>query len=316
MKAAIRPNLLSTDPSFTEGFKFPPSTKPPPNKVLISVKAAAINPFDYKMPRVIMGPVVGLDLSGIVQQVGDGVKGLKVGDAVFGRNLRGSFAEQLIGSPSELAVLDTKQWTFTEGAALSTAYVTALQSLRMAKLEEKGSSILIIGASGGCGLAGVHLAKALGIQRIVGICSSKNAAMVKEQGATEVVAYDDAEAMSYFLEENKQQFNCVYDTSTGSSAGEDYTNRVVPLLDPSKGEYVTLNGGVGHFIGSIAFRRNVHRFLATNVTRANLEAVQDLMCSSGIKPLLTAMPFTKEGVEEGFKLLKSRRAKGKIVFEM
>ena len=53
--------------------------------VLISIKAAAINPVDYKLPSLILGRIVGLDFAGVIESIGENVTGFSVGDEVYGK---------------------------------------------------------------------------------------------------------------------------------------------------------------------------------------------------------------------------------------
>ena len=115
-------------------------------EVLIRVKAAAINPVDYKLGRM-LGSVVGLDVAGVVESVGNNVTSLKVGDEVFG-GVSGSLAEFAVGKPESLGK-KAKCLSFVEAAAMPIAYMTSLQSLRDAGNLKPGSQVLIIGASGG-----------------------------------------------------------------------------------------------------------------------------------------------------------------------
>ena len=147
------------------------------------MKAAAINPVDYKLPRSVAGKVVGFDVSGVIEKVGADVKDFQVGDDVFGSV---SVVNRESGSLAEYAVLKMDgvakkpEWlSFQHAAALPIAYLTGYQSLQMGNVKE-GSSVLVIGASGGCGVAGVQLANAMGATRIVGICSGKNFDFVRD----------------------------------------------------------------------------------------------------------------------------------------
>ena len=79
--------------------------------------------------------------------------------------------------------------SFPEAAALPVTYLTSLQSLRdYGKLTEAGR-LLIIGASGGCGISALQLARVLKASDIVGVCSGKNEQIVRENGATDVIDY-------------------------------------------------------------------------------------------------------------------------------
>ena len=129
--------------SFDQSFKVPSCGR---NEVLIRVKAAAINPVDYKLGRM-LGSVVGLDVAGVIESVGSNITSLKVGDEVFG-GVSGSLAEFAVGKPESLGK-KAKCLSFVEAAAMPIAYMTSLQSLRDAGNLQPGSRVLIIGASGG-----------------------------------------------------------------------------------------------------------------------------------------------------------------------
>lgn len=250
----------------------------------------------------------------MVQQVGSDVTDFKVGDAVFGR-AKGTLAETCVASAQTMAK-KSDALSFSEAAALPVAYVTGLNGLKTAKVTQ-GSSVLVIGASGGCGIAALQLAKAMGAERIVAICSGKNINLVKEAGATEAVDYTNKEELDTFFRENHGKFDCVYDAATGSGHGEAYTSVSMPLLTENTGEYLQLNGGATVWIRALSKTLPKHQnMVLTDMTKANLEEVGSLMESSGAKPYLSPHLFTEEGVKDGFELLKSRRATGKIVFDV
>jgi NADPH:quinone reductase-like Zn-dependent oxidoreductase len=212
MKAAVRVGLMvgSTLKYTTEHpqptLKYSNNNGKDARLVRVKINAAAINPVDYKLPRFVIGAVYGIDMCGTVQQVGSDVKEFQVGDVVFGKADTGSLAEYAIASADCLAKKDAS-WTPAQSAAVPVAYQTSLQALKIGGISvDEGindnnteKTLVVIGASGGCGLAAVQLAKAMGVSRIIGICSRKNADFVKAGGATEIVDYTDATAMETFL---------------------------------------------------------------------------------------------------------------------
>merc|ERR1719348_2235898 len=183
MKACIR---TSSGPAFTDSH-YRPSDSPGSGELLIKIKAAAINPVDYKVPKMMLGPIMGLDFAGVVEAVPDTEISFKIGDEVFGTT-KGSMTEYALCKAATTA-LKPSEFSCEEAAALPTAYITALQGLRDKGSIKEGDRVLVIGASGGCGLAGVHLAKALGAEEVVGVCSGRNKELVLGQGATKVVDY-------------------------------------------------------------------------------------------------------------------------------
>ena len=168
MRAATR---SGTTISFNAAY---PKPKCADNKVLLKVKCAAINPVDYKAPWPIMGTVVGIDVAGIIEEVGSKVDTFKVGDEVYGAVGRdGSLAEFTATDPEGLS-LKPSSLTFTEAAALPSSYLTSFQALKHYGKIREGDRVLVIGASGGTGTAGLQLSKVFGAKEIVGVCSERN----------------------------------------------------------------------------------------------------------------------------------------------
>jgi len=98
-------------------------------EVLVDVKAAGINPVDYKLPGWPIGnTIVGFDFAGVIKQVGSKVSNVEEGDEVYGF-AKGSLCQVLVANALEIAKKSTKL-SFTEAAALPVAYITSLQSLR------------------------------------------------------------------------------------------------------------------------------------------------------------------------------------------
>jgi len=312
MRAAIRTGFFGGSIGFMNNEKRPEITKP--TQVKVKVHSSAINPVDYKLPKFMAGKIIGFDFAGTIEEVGDAVTDFKVGDEVFG-GTKGSLAEYTVTESTKIAKKGDKL-TFSEAAALPVAYVTGLQGLKIGKVTE-GSSVLVIGASGGCGLAGIQLAKALGASRIVGICSKKNSDLVKKTGATDVICYDDEIELSKFYADNLKSFDCIYDTATGSGGGEDYRDSSIPLLKANAGEYVAINGSKSLWVQMMFNKLPEHQHLFfTDMNTQACGEVVTLLEKNDIKPLVNNLPFTEESVLSGFDLLKSRRTKGKIVFEV
>jgi len=298
-----------------------------PSNLLIRVKAAAINPIDYKAPWPVLGTVVGLDFSGVVEEKGSQVgEKFNVGDEVYGTaNRSGSLAEFTTVQPSNIA-LKPKSLSFVETASLNVAYVTSLQSLRDYGKVQSGDRVLIIGASGGCGTAAVQIAKAMGAKDIIGVCSGKNAELVKSLGATDIVDYTKQTVKEFCLNgkekiEEDQKFDVIYDAATNSGAGEDYKDSSMELLkDDGKrhGQYVAINGFIGTWLRrlTIGMKANQHLVMCKTDTEI-LEYLAKMIDENEIKPVIADdMPFDADNVEKGFVSLKSRRTVGKIVFHM
>ncbi len=167
--------------------------------VLVRVHAAAANPYDWHFIRGepyfmrLMSGVrapkrnaLGVDFSGVVEEVGRAVTAFKPGDEVYGMR-DGAFAEYLWAPESEIA-LKPKSLGFGLAAAVPLAGLTALQGLRDSGQLQRGQRVLIIGASGGVGTFAVQIAKDLGAH-VTGVCSTRNLDMVRRLGADEVLDY-------------------------------------------------------------------------------------------------------------------------------
>ena len=328
MRAAIRTGLLGTTIAFTKDqpHPLPDTAELKPNEILIKVKSAAINPVDYKLPCFIGGKGVGFDVSGVVERVCP-TTDFSVGDNVFGRVgiSSGSLADYAIVSTDRIA--KKPEWlSFDEAAAIGVAYLTGVHAFKLGNVKE-GASVLVIGASGGCGLAGIQLAVAMKAN-VVGICSGKNFDFVRGESGIdqmeninlELVDYTDDKAMSEFKEKNVGKFDCIYDTATGSGHGENYVSSMAKLLRDETGEYVQINGGMAtlmrYYTGTM---KPQHKFFLTSDedNQTDLVEITRLLKSTGVKPHIDLLkPFDAESVAEGFEHLKGRRTKGKIVFNM
>ncbi|GAA4104672.1 NAD(P)-dependent alcohol dehydrogenase [Actinomadura miaoliensis] len=171
------------------------------DEVLVRVRAASVNPYDWRHmrahPKLVRlsiglrrprpGLVLGADLAGVVERVGNEVTGLRPGDEVFGEVRLGSFAETVAVPRNRLAVKPARL-TFEQAASVSMAAHTALQGLRDAGRLSAGQRVLVNGASGGIGTFAVQLAKAFGAE-VTGVCSTRNIELVRSLGADDVVDY-------------------------------------------------------------------------------------------------------------------------------
>ena len=137
----------------------------------------------WRHPR---NPGLGVDVAGIVTEVGTDVSEFRVGDAVFGP-ARGSLAEAATARAEYLAPIPAGV-TPAEAAAVPLAGLTALQALRDKGQLEAGGRVLILGAAGGVGHYAVQLARSLGVGRVVASCSGRNAEWIAGLGADRVRA--------------------------------------------------------------------------------------------------------------------------------
>jgi len=171
-------------------------------EVLIQVKAAGVNPMDWKiragylretMPVELMPvefpAVFGSEASGVVRAVGQDVAGFAVGDEVFGRTAPGSggYAEYTLLT-ADLTAAKPPHVSFTDAATLPVTAATAYDGVTQLNLKA-GQTLLIIGAGGGVGVAASQIARNAGIN-VVGIASADKGPLLESLGAT-AVAYGE-----------------------------------------------------------------------------------------------------------------------------
>jgi NADPH:quinone reductase-like Zn-dependent oxidoreductase len=165
-------------------------------EVLVKTIAVSINPIDWKLRRgdlkemmpLEFPTILGRDLSGEVVALGEGVKGLKVGERVFGLVNR-SYAEYVVCKPVDLA-RTPENLDGIDAAALPLVLLTGSQVIEVGVRPRPGEIILITGAIGGVGRTAVHVAKQHGAHVIAGVRSSQRAE-AEGLGADRVIALDD-----------------------------------------------------------------------------------------------------------------------------
>lgn len=172
-----------------------------PDFVLVEVRAAGVNPVDWKIRRGYLQGVLphhtplipGWDVAGVVKSVGPAVSGYQVGDEVFAYARKdhvqnGAYAE-LIAVPERGLAHKPRSVSFEQAAAVPLAGLTALQLLRAVEVGE-GDAVLVHAASGGVGHFAVQLAQQLGAGRVLGTASERNHAYLRELGP-EPVTYGE-----------------------------------------------------------------------------------------------------------------------------
>jgi NADPH:quinone reductase-like Zn-dependent oxidoreductase len=170
-----------------------PRPEPGPGEVLVRVRAAGVNPVDWKVrtgAAPLFGPppfLHGFDLSGVVERIGPGVDRFRPGDEVYGMPARAAQAEYAVAAAGVLAAkppgLDHEQ-----AAALGAVGLTAWQALVDTAKVHSGQRVLIHAAAGGVGHVAVQIAKAHGAQ-VIGTARAANHDFLRDLGADETIDY-------------------------------------------------------------------------------------------------------------------------------
>jgi len=185
------------------------------NEMLIRVHASSVNPVDWKIrkgdAKLLTGrkppKILGADYSGIVVKVGKDVKNYKIGDAVFGmvHAFKGGTYAEFVKVKEEETCPKPENLSFEEAASLPVVSLTSYQSLVREGQLKRGHHVMVNGCSGGVGLSGVQIAKALGC-KVTGVCSTKNIEVAKKMGADNIIDYTredilkDKEAYDIFFD--------------------------------------------------------------------------------------------------------------------
>jgi NADPH2:quinone reductase len=171
-----------------------PSLKPGKGQVVVSVKAAGVNfpdtliiqgKYQFK-PEPPFSP--GGEVAGVVKEVGEGVAGVKPGDRVIAASTWGGFAEEMAADADRLVPMPDAM-DYVPASAFILTYGTSYHALVDRAQLKAGETLLVLGASGGVGLAAVQLGKAMGARVIAAASSDAKLAVCKAEGADELINY-------------------------------------------------------------------------------------------------------------------------------
>jgi len=193
--------LLSREPGGPETLRVEEvaDPRPGPGELLVRVRACAINypdaliiedKYQLKPPRPF---APGSEISGEVEEIGEGVTGWAAGDRIIAATGYGGLVEKIV-VPAASAIALPPERGFEEGSALLLTYATAIHALMDRGRLQAEQTLLVLGAAGGIGLAAVEIGKALGARVIAAASSGKKAAAARSAGADEAIVYPAADA--------------------------------------------------------------------------------------------------------------------------
>ncbi|UCD43141.1 MAG: NAD(P)-dependent alcohol dehydrogenase [Chloroflexota bacterium] len=300
--------------------------KPTPkeDEVLIKVYATTVTTGDTNargfthvppgfgpIPRLMFGitgpkiQIIGADLAGEIEAVGNNVSTFKEGDQVYGidgSNLR-AYAEYACRPAEGALALKPDTMSFEEAAAVPFGGCTAMYFLREKGNIQSGQKVLINGASGGVGTYAVQLAKYFGAE-VTGVCSTKNVELVESLGADKVIDYTKEDFTN-----NGQTYDLIFDMVGGKISFSKVRNSL-----KENGYFLAVAGGAREAIqmiwtsaigdkkvifggGMASERKDYLDFLRELIEAGNLKAVVDRIYS--LEEIVEAHRYVDEGGKRG-----------------
>ncbi len=288
-----------------------PKPTPGPQDVLIQVRAAGVNPIDWKiaegMRRTITFPmplILGNEVAGVVSFVGSAVTNFKNGDEVFVRldpTKCGGFSE-FVAVDAKLVAMKPQKTDFITAAGIPLAGLTAWQGLFEHLKLKKGQKILIHAGSGGVGSFAIQFAKHIGAE-VATTVGPDGIAMAKALGAKYIIDYK-----SQRFEDVVKDFDAVFDTI----GGETQTRSLRVLR---RGGALVSTVGVSAD-QSIADKAGVTmKSMGMHPDGKELTEIAELVDAGAVKTIIDRT-FNFDQTKEALLFSKSGRAKGKIVVKV
>jgi NADPH:quinone reductase-like Zn-dependent oxidoreductase len=313
-----------------------PEPTPGPSDLLIEVRAAGLNPVDFKFRqgklRAILRPilplVLGNELAGEVIAVGRDVNRFRAGDRVFARVAKdrgGAFAQRACVDQLHAAQMPGNL-DFTAAAAVPLAGLTALQALRDELDVKPGQRVFISGGAGGVGTFAIQIAKWLGAH-VTTTASKRGEALVRSLGCDEVIDYT-----SQTISEAGRRFDAGFDLIGGETLKQMFEimkpgTRIVSVAGLPEPQTAIKDLGerralaalfwvISFGIRSRARRSGVgYRYLFMHPSGADLARLAELIEQGKLK-VIVDKTYLFSNISEALAYVESGRAKGKVVVAM
>jgi NADPH:quinone reductase-like Zn-dependent oxidoreductase len=285
-------------------------------EVLIRVRAAGINPFDWKVADGELEDqmkhrfplILGFDAAGVIERVGADVTALAEGDDVYGYLFKpvigeGTYAEY-VGAPATIVARKPVTVGFAEAAALPTPGLAAMNLMDAADIRE-GETILIVGATGGVGSYATQLAARRGAH-VVATARRTNEALVRELGAAETIDHTKEDLVDAVRMAHPGGIDAVIDVVSDREA----LGRISTLVN---------NGGR---LASSVYAADVKKLAKRGITATNVSMQPDSrrlgklswMVDAGELSVRLDRTFPLEKAPEAFEERRAGHVRGKIVF--
>lgn len=286
-------------------------------EVLVEIKAIGIDQIDVKtrqgkgMTDILKKEhpmILGWDISGIVAQIGSGVKGLKLGDAVFGTIHfpgRGSSYAEFAAAPADQLALKPENLSHTEAAAATQSPLTAWQALIGTGHIREGDRVLIHGGAGGVGNYAIQIAKQTGCYVITTV-SEADREFVKELGADEVIDYQTQQ-----FEEEINDIDFILDTI----GGENFV-RSLKVLKP-EGMIVLLPSNKKAEADKAAKEHHIknYKHILIHSSGKDMQAIAEMLRKGRMKVHVDKI-YSFEQIPQAHEQMEQGKIKGKIVITL
>ncbi len=297
-------------------------------EVLLDVHAAGVNfpdtliiegKYQFKPPFP-FSP--GGEAAGVVAAVGEKISHLNVGDRVMALTGWGSFAEQVAVSGQNVLPIPAEM-DFTTAAAFSMTYGTSMHALKQRANLQPGETLLVLGASGGVGLAAVEIGKAMGARVIAAASTNEKLEIARKAGADELINYSEASLRERLKElTDGQGVDVIYDPVGGKLFEEAFRSiawngRMLVVGFAAGGEIPALPANlpllkgaalIGVFWGAFAQRQ-------PQDNAANFKQLFAWYAEGKLRPLVS-QTFALEQAAEAIDTLGQRKAVGKLVVKV
>ncbi|MCG8394765.1 MAG: NADPH:quinone oxidoreductase family protein [Pseudomonadales bacterium] len=303
-----------------------PSPEPGKGQVKVRVKAAGLNFPDtliiegkYQIkPELPFSP--GGEMAGEVIEVGDGVQRFQPGQRVMGLTGYGAFAEEILVPETNLIPVPDGMDDHT-AAAFSMVYGTSYHALKQRANIQPGETLLVLGASGGVGLAAVELGKAMGATVIAAASSADKLAVAKEAGADDLINYAEEDLKDALKQRYPKGVDVIYDP-----VGDRFTEAAIRnmawngrllIVGFAAGDIPKIPANLallkGCSIVGVFWGAFTQKEPQTNVQ--NIMELMQLFTQGKINPRISQV-FKFEDYEQALAALTSRTAKGKVVLDV
>ena len=308
-----------------------PRPVPGPGQVLVRIKASGVNPLDGKIrsgqaahARQPLPAVLGMDLAGTIEALGEGVSGWLPGDEVYAMATGIGGAQ---GSLAQFAVVDARllahkpgNLSMRETAGLPLVLITAWEGLVDRARVRAGQKVLIHGGAGGVGHVAVQIARAFGAE-VFATGSAGQQAIIESFGAT-FIDYRKSSVEDYVAEHTGGEgFDIVYDTVGGETLDASFNAARV-----YEGHVVSCLGWGQHSLAPLSFRAATYSGVFTLLPLLTgkggehhgqiLRDAAKLIEAGKLKPLLDPRQFTLQTAEAAHELLAGGAAQGRLVIEI